>query len=43
MLTKYKPIELTELIELRKNILIEHGAHGAYRAYRPETEYTYSV
>ncbi len=34
---------LTELMELRKNMLIEYGAHGAYRAYRAEKEYAYRV
>ncbi len=36
-----EPIELTELMELRKNILIKHGAQGAYRAYRAKKEYAY--
>jgi len=36
-----EPIELTELMKLRKNMLIEHGAHGAHRAYGAEKEYAY--
>jgi len=28
-----------ELMELRKNMLMEHGAHGAHRAHGVEKEY----
>ncbi len=46
-----EPIELTELIELRNNMLIElrkiilikRGAYRAYRAHGAEKEYTYRV
>jgi len=38
-----EPIELTELMELRKNILIEYRAYGAHRAHGAEKEYTYRV
>ncbi len=34
-------MELTELMELRKNMLMEYGAYGAHRAYGAEKEYAY--
>ncbi len=34
-----EPMELTELIERRKNILIEYRAYGAYRAHGAEKKY----
>jgi len=34
-------MELTKLTELRKNMLMEHGAYGAYRAHGAKKEYAY--
>jgi len=36
-----EPMELTELMELRKNMLMEHGADVAHRAHGAEKEYAY--
>ncbi len=36
-------MELTELMELRKNMLVEHGAYRAYRAEKENTHGAWSL